>query len=258
MPKLDQKVCLITGAANGIGKAIAKQFAREGAILCLEDIDESHLREVQAEVKTISGQDCLLSVGDATKLSFIAETIDKVDRTFGRLDVLVNDVGGSLNHSIHLLDLTEAQWDQLLDLNVKTTFFHSQYAIRLMLRAGKGVIVNLASQAGRRGNEHSRPHYSASKSAIMGLTRHMAREFGPQGIRVNASAPGHCISSDRLRAMWEERERQGTAAALVQAVALRRVSSVEEQAKVIVFLASDDSSYITGTTVDVGGGITCV
>jgi NAD(P)-dependent dehydrogenase (short-subunit alcohol dehydrogenase family) len=84
----------------------------------------------------------------------------------------------------------------------------------------------------------------------MGLTRYMAREFGPQGIRANASVPFHCIISDRLRAMWEKRER-----GLVQAVALRRVSTVEEQAKVIVFLASDDSSYITGTTIDVGGGI---
>jgi len=258
MLRLDQKVSLITGAANGIGRAIAKEFAREGALLCLEDIEEPGLLALQAELKAIGGHEPLISVGDATKLATVAATIEKIDRTFGRLDILVNNVGGSLNHSVHLLELSEAQWDQVLDLNVKTTFFHSQRAIPLMLRGGKGVIVNLGSQAGRRGNEASRPHYSASKSAVMGLTRHMAREFGPKGIRVNATAPGHCMSSERIRRMWEERERQGIAAGLVEAVALRRVSTAEEQAKVVVFLASDDASFITGATLDVSGGIVCI
>ncbi len=258
MARLDGKVCLVTGAANGIGRAIARDFAQEGALLCLTDIDEKGLHDLQAEMKAIGGIEPHIWAGNACDTGSISKNIEDIDRVFGRLDVLVNNVGGSMNHSIHLLELSEEQWDQVVDLNVKTTFFYSQHALRLMLRAGNGAIVNIASQAGRRGNEASRPHYSASKSAVLGLTKHMAREFGPSGIRVNATAPGHCMSSDRIRLMWEERERQGIAAGLVQAVALRRVSTPEEQAKVVTFLASDESSFMTGATIDVSGGIVCL
>lgn len=172
--QLDNKVCLITGAANGIGKAIAKEFAQQGALLCLSDIDGQGLRSLQAELKAINGKDSYISAGDATNIDVISRTIQEIDSLFGRLDVLVNNVGGSLNHSIHLLEVSEEQWDQIIDLNVKTTMFYSQHAIRVMLRGGKGAIVNIASQAGRRGNEASRPHYSASKAAVLALTRHMA------------------------------------------------------------------------------------
>ena len=256
--RLRGKIAFITGAANGIGKAIAMAFVQEGAVPCLNDIDEPGLHKLGEEIAGYGQKDFLLLHGDITKLSKITELFGKIGEKYGRLDVLVNNAGGSMNHSIHLLEISEAQWDQVLNINLKDTFFCSQEGIKLMLKNNGGCIVNVASLAGRRGGAHSRPHYSASKAAVLGLTRHMAREFGQFGIRINAVAPGHCISSERLEKMWEMRRQAGTAEKLISEVALKRVSTAEEQAKVVVFLASDEASYITGATIDVNGGFICI
>lgn len=256
--KLQGKIAAITGAANGIGRAIALAFAGEGAVLGLNDIDIQGLEKVREEISGGGESEVLLLPGDITRHSAVTEIFSKVAGKYGRLDILVNNAGGSMNHSTHLLEITEEQWDQVIGLNLKATFMCSQEGIKLMLRNSGGCIVNIASLAGRRGNEHSRPHYSAAKSGVLGLTRHMAREFGPSGIRVNAVAPGHCLSSDRIKQMWEMRRRAGVADKLIEAVALRRVSTAEEQARVVVFLASDEAGFISGATIDVNGGMVCI
>ena len=253
---LQNKICIVTGAASGIGQAIAVDMAREGGRIIVCDINTEGLQETS---KTILGEGGIVRsrTCNITSQTEIAEMVDETIAAFGVIDVLVNCAGGSTD-SCHLLDITEEMYDRTVNLNLKSVFLTMKAVIPHMLNNKGGVILNVASQAGRRGNEATRPHYTAAKAGVLGLTRHAAKEFGPFGIRINAVAPGRCLTGERNRQIWKEREVLGTAAGILESVALRRLSTPEEQAKVITFLCSDGASFITGATLDVNGGETCI
>jgi NAD(P)-dependent dehydrogenase (short-subunit alcohol dehydrogenase family) len=248
--RLKNRVALVTGSAKGIGRAIAVALANEGAQVVVNDIDEAAIAKTVAEIEAKSNATMGIK-GDVTSATDVASMVNRIKERFGRIDILVNNAGGSMNHSVHLLELSEEMWDNVVDLNLKSTFLVSKAVLPIMIQQGSGNIVNISSLAGRYGNETARPHYSAAKAGVLGLTRHMAREFGPQGIRVNAVCPGYCFSGDRIAEVWAKRPNKDQ---MIATVALRRVSTPDEQADVVVFLASDESRYVTGATIDVAGG----
>ena len=248
------KVALVTGSGSGIGRAIAAQLGREGASVVLNDIDQALLDEALAQLRA-EGVQAIAVQADVTSAESVERMVRRARDEFGRIDVLVNNAGGSMNHPIHLLELTVEMWDKVMDLNLKSAFVVSRAVLPGMIEQGRGAIVNVSSMDGRIGHESGRPHYSAAKAGMLGLTRHMAREFGPNGVRVNAVTPGYCFSGERIRRLWEMRPNRDE---LIGDVALRRVSTPEEQAEVVAFLASDQASFVTGATVDVNGGLFCL
>ncbi len=253
---LERKVCLISGAASGIGQATAVEIAKEGGRVVGCDINSTGLKKtcdiICRKGGVMHSMEC-----DITNQGQVNAMVESVIAEFGTIDVVVNCAGGSVD-SLSLLDITEEMFDWAVTLNLKSVFLMMKATLPHMVARKSGVIVNVASQAGRRGSEFTRPHYSAAKAGVLGLTRHAAKEFGPYGIRVNAIAPGRCATSKRNKQIWREREEDGSAATILENVALRRVSDPQEQAKSICFLCSDAASFISGATLDVNGGETCI
>ncbi|MFH1008981.1 MAG: SDR family oxidoreductase, partial [Candidatus Latescibacterota bacterium] len=203
--RVQDRVALITGAAKGIGKATAVALATEGAKIVLSDIDGDALDRTLAEFLE-RGTEAIAVRADVTNSREIAEMVKQSRDRFGRIDILVNNAGGAIpKDSIHLLELTEEQWDWCVQLNLKSVFLVSREVLPLMIQQGKGNIVNISSMAARYGIEKNFANYTAAKAGVLGLTRHMAREFGPQGIRVNVICPGHCLSGDRTAQIWAKR-----------------------------------------------------
>jgi len=247
MDRLKNKIAIVTGGGAGIGKAIVKSFVREGARVIALDIDEKALKSLSEE---LDEKLCIPLKCDVTKSIQINEVINGAWDKFGNVDILVNCAGGSMGHSIHLLDITEEMWDKVVEFNLKSVFLFSQAFIRKHReRDTKGVIVNISSQGGIQPNESQRPHYGAAKAGIIGLSKHMSKEFGPYGFRINVVAPGYCMN-ERTKKLWEERDTD----AILRNVALRRISNTDEQAAAVLFLCSDEASYIAGETLNVCGG----
>lgn len=248
------KVVVITGAAGGLGRALAKDFAAAGATLALLDKDASGLAEAveavaQGERKAYS------AVVDMGRPADVRMAIDQLAAALGQVDVLINNA--AVCHSKSMWDLTEADWDEVLDVNVKGLFFAMQSAARHM-PAG-GVILNIASVAGRLG----RPtllHYAASKAAVISITRSAAVEFATRGVRVNAIAPGMIDTAmlHQLQQSWKTREdgeRSPSAQPSSSSTLLGRPAQASEISATALFLTSEGASYITGQTLNACGGI---
>jgi NAD(P)-dependent dehydrogenase (short-subunit alcohol dehydrogenase family) len=246
MGRLDGKVALITGAQQGIGRGMALAFARDGADVGINYLDDPKAAErVAAEVRK-AGRRATLVAGDVSSVKQIDEMVRQVVQTLGGLDVLVNNAG--VYPRVAMLEMREEDWDLLLDVNLKGTFFCAQAAARAMVAAKRrGAIINLASRAIQgavRG-----VHYSASKGGVVAMTRAMALELAPHGIRVNAVAPG---LTDTAQPRYGHSEEE--LAIMARAVPLGRMAQPDDIASVAVFLASDEARYITGQTVHVNGG----
>ena len=256
MDRFEGKSALVTGASGGIGSAIVLRFLQEGCKVLATDINEETLKKLQAEMDEKFPGKCFTMICNVTKKSEAEKAMARGWELFGTLDKLVNVAGGSLpGCPTHLLEVTEERWDMIMDLNAKSTFFFGQEFIRMHKEHGTtGDIVNFASQAGIVPNEYARPHYAAAKGAVVSLTRHMSKEFAPQGFRVNAIAPGYCASGERIRQLWKIRDEQGVSEKMLWNVAMHRLAEPSEEAAAVAFLASDDASYITGEILNVCGG----
>ncbi len=251
MTRLDGRIALVTGSAHGIGRAVARGLAQQGADLAVVDIDAKALTSVEAEVRDC-GRRVMASAADVTHAGEVQAIVDRVLGEFGRLDILINNVGGSRGpRSIEAT--TEEDFDEVVRLNLKSTFLCTRAAIPSMKRQGGGRIINVASVAAKVGSVTGSPSYSAAKAGVLGFTRHAAIELAPFHITVNAVAPG-VTQTDRMTsrlAGWSEEERQG----LISRIPLGRLATVDEVAAAIVFLCQEEAGYITGATVDVNGGI---
>ena len=246
MKRLDNKVSLITGAAQGIGLATALKFAREGAIVIVCDVKQAAVDEAVAQCQA-EGATARGFVMDVTQREMVDAVVASVLAEFGRIDVLVNNAG--ITQDARLQKMTLEQFDRVIDVNLRGVFHCSQVVADAMVKQGSGVILNASSVVGIYGN-FGQTNYAASKFGVIGFTKTWSRELGPKGIRVNAVAPGFVATPilstipDKVIAEMEHR------------VPLRRLGQPEEIANVYAFLASDEASYINGTVIEVAGGMT--
>ncbi len=255
--RLIGKAAIVTGAGRGIGHAMALRLAQEGADVAIVDINQESAEETAHEIRALNRRSLALSV-DLSRIDLIAAMIDEVVAGFGRLDIIINNAGRV--EIKPFLDVTEKEWDQTIDLNLKGTYFCIQAAARQMIKQGAGGrIINMSSVSGRHGRADSSA-YAASKMGIISVTQSAALALAKYNILVNAICPGIVptpmwdqIDDDRARLFGYEK---GTArAALVETVPLKRAAEAEEIAATAAFLASDDSSFITGQAINVDGGM---
>lgn len=246
MGLLEGKTALITGAAKGIGKAIALKFAEEGADiaftdLVINDVAEQTIRELEA-----FGHKVRAYASNAADFDQTHGTVEEILKEFGRIDILVNNAG--ITKDGLMLRMEESQWDAVINVNLKSAFNFTHAVIPVMSRQRGGSIINMSSVVGVAGNA-GQCNYSASKAGLIGLAKSTAKEMGPRGIRANAIAPGFIIS-DMTNAMPEDvRE------AWVKTIPMRRGGTLEEVAKVALFLASDLSSYVSGQVIHCCGAM---
>jgi NAD(P)-dependent dehydrogenase (short-subunit alcohol dehydrogenase family) len=252
--RFQDKVALITAAANGIGRATADIMAREGAVVVAVDNHQERLDKMVAEIGAAGGR-AHGKLCDALDEAEVDPLIASVQREFGRIDILVNAVGGSTviaKPNAIIDELSFADWQKLIDFNLSGTFLFTHTVVPVMKSQLGGKIVNLASIAGRGLSASSSGAYAAAKGGIIAFTRKLAFELGPFGININAIAPSLTLT-ERIRPHWERRS-QEMQAAEIDRTPLRRVAEASDQAKVICFLASSDADFVTGVTIDVTGG----
>ena len=249
MTRLAGKSAVVTGAANGIGRATALEFAAEGARLVATDIDADGLDRLRAELET-AGADCAIVVGDVSNDADAKRMIDAAVEHYGRLDILVANAGVIPLGSI--IESTAEDWDRVMSIDGRGMFLTCKYAIEAMLATGGGAIVCLSSISGMAGQARQST-YGPAKFAASGLTMHLAVEWADKGIRVIAVAPG-TIRTEAVRRLPE----QPGGAAYIDEIRknhpMGRLGEPEEVAKAIAFLASDDASFITGAILSVDGG----
>lgn len=253
---LEGRVGVITGAGRGIGAGIANRFAEAGADMVLTDLDGDAVGGVAAELSEKWGRRVEARVSDATSEDDITELARSVAEDFGRLDIWVNNAGAY--PTTELLDMTGEEWDKVVDLNLRGTFIGSREAGRRMIEAGNGgVIINLASVSGYKGLSPGLAHYTSSKHAVLGLSKSLALELGPEGIRVIALSPT-LIATQGVADSREEHEDSGLAEvqdALAEMSPLRRVGVPDDVARCALFAASDLSMLVTGSDVLVDSGL---
>ncbi len=240
------KVAIITGASRGIGKAIAEKFAQEGATIIFTYRSSVERAKAFEEEFTSKGYKIKGFQSDAGSFEQTNELISNVIKEFGKIDILVNNAG--ITRDTLLLRMTEEQWDQVLETNLKSVFNLTKQIARPMMKQRSGSIINLTSIVGMKG-QAGQANYAASKAGIIGFTKSVADELGSRGIRCNAIAPGF-IETEMTAELPEE-----TQQSYFQQIPMKRFGLPEEVANAALFLASDMSSYISGQTISVCGGL---
>ncbi|MBM4332463.1 MAG: SDR family oxidoreductase [Deltaproteobacteria bacterium] len=252
MQRLWNRNAIVTGAGQGLGLAIAKALFREGARVLMMDVNEKTVIAAAKEIDP-KGERAVGRKGDVSKLTEVQALVKEVKTLWGTVDILVNNAGGSL-HTPHVLaEIQEKDWNLVVDVNLKGTFLCCQAVIPEMAKQGKGVIVNMSALAGHWRASLAGVQYVAAKAGVEGLTRQLAYDWGKSGIRVNAIAPTVTLTGDRIQGLWDAKSEEEKRK-VISDIPLGRLGTPEEVASVVVFLASDESSFITGITIDVNGG----
>ena len=239
------RVALITGASRGIGRSIAMALAAGGAKIVAVDIDQQATDAFVAELKT-GGTEAVGIQGNVTRPADVEQMVQSAKEAFGRIDILVNNAG--ITRDALLLRMKDEDWDAVLDVNLKGAFLCTRSVAKLMSKQRSGRIINIASVVGQMGNA-GQANYCASKAGLMGLTRSNARELAKRNVTVNAVAPGF-IATDMTDALPENVRQE-----LAAQIPLERLGSAEDIAHAVMFLASDQSGYITGQVLGVNGGM---
>ena len=245
MKRLEGKVAIITGGAKGIGFATAKKFAQEGAITVIVDIDENALKLAKIELKKYG--EVVTKVLNITDRDAVEKIFSEVADEFGRIDSLVNNAGIISDNQLERM--TYDQFDKVIDINLKGTFNCAKAVMPYMVKQGSGSITNASSIVGVYGN-YGQTNYSASKWGVIGMMKCWAREYGKNGVRSNAVAPGF-VDTPILAPIPEKVMEK-----LIKGIPMRRLGKDEEIANVYAFLASDEAGYINGAVIEVSGGKT--
>ncbi|HEY5542581.1 MAG TPA: SDR family NAD(P)-dependent oxidoreductase [Candidatus Binatia bacterium] len=244
MGTIENKVAIVTGGGGGIGSAVVRRFAREGAKIIIADIDGESAQAVGAELSA-QRVDAVPIVTDVTKKQSVDDMVRAALERWSRIDILVNVAGGA--ERIAVVDMTAAQWDDVVDMNLKSVFLCSQATLPAMLKQKYGKIVNISSIYGFTGNA-TRSSYAAAKAGVAAFTKSLALEVVNDGINVNAVAPGR-VTTPRVRNRYSD---EAWAAAVAQ-IPMGRAGTPEEIASAVLFLAGDENKYITGQTIHVNG-----
>jgi len=240
------KVALVTGGAGGIGRATAELLASEGAHVAIADLNLSGAEDVVSGIESRGGQALPLAV-DISQPDQIGPMFDAVLARFGRIDILHNNAGIFTKTAVDEIEVNG--WDRLMGVNLRGSFLVAQHALRIMKEQGGGRIINMGSMAGQVGGVVAGADYAASKAAMASLTKSMAKWGGPYGILVNTLCPG--VIDTAMPAQFPP----DRLAAMIESTPLRRMGTADEVAKVVLFLASDLSSFVTGTHIDINGGL---
>jgi 3-oxoacyl-[acyl-carrier protein] reductase len=239
------RVTIVTGASQGIGETIAREFAAQGAAVVLVDIQKDKLEAVAAAIAAEGGR-AVVHPADVSKSDQAQAVAEAVIKEFGKIDHLINNAG--ITRDNLLMRMKEEEWDAVLAVNLKGIFNFTKAAVRSMLSARSGRIVNLSSVAGAMGNA-GQTNYSASKAGVIGFTKALAREVGSRGVTVNAVAPGYIVTP--MTAGLSDANKQ----AFLAAIPLQRFGEPVDVARAVRFLCSDDAAYITGQVIHVNGGL---
>jgi len=250
--RLYDKNAIVTGGARGMGFAIAKALFQEGARVAVLDVDEKGAAEAAKQLDEKQTRVIGRKI-DVTKSSDVRPFVQEMKRLWGSVDILVNNAGGALNTPYVLEEIQEKDWNLVVDVNLKGAFLCCQAVIPEMVKQRGGVIVNISALAGHWRASLAGVQYTAAKAGVEGLTRQLAYDWGKAGIRVNAVAPTVTMTGDRIQYLWDNKSEEEKKKVLSN-IPLGRLGTPEEVASVVVFLASDESSYITGITIDVSGG----
>ncbi len=245
MNSLENKTALVTGAARGIGQAIALQLAADGADLALCDVKAEWLEETAAKVKAL-GRRAEVYAMDVSVGAAVGEAVTQVAADFGRIDILVNNAG--ITRDTLLIRMSEEDWDAVLDINLKGAFLVTKAVAKIMMKQRSGSIVNIASVVGVMGNP-GQVNYSASKGGLIAMTRTLAKELGSRNVRINAVAPGF------IRTAMTDKLPEAAKEAMLRNVPLGRPGEPEDVARAVAFLAGDQSAYVSGQTLPVCGGM---
>ncbi len=246
MGVLDQHVALVTGAARGIGHAIARRLAADGAHVVAVDLDADSVANTVEAIAAQGVGSCEAGACDVSSRDAVAETVKDVHTRLGRLDIVVNNAGITADQLV--IRMKPADWERVVRVNLDGVFFVSQAAAKVMLRQKSGRIVNITSVVGMMGNP-GQVNYAATKAGVIGLTKSLARELGSRNVTVNAVAPG--FIETEMTANLDEAQRE----ALLQTVAIPRLGRPADVAEAVAFLAGPGGSYITGTVINVSGGL---
>jgi len=251
MGRLEGKVALISGGAKGMGEIEARMFAEEGASLVIADILDDRGENLASEISEISSSGgCVYVHLDVRNMSEWNTVVETAIKTFGKLDILVNNAG--VTSRMMLLDTPEEDWDRVLDINSKGTFLGIKATVPAMRESGEGSIVNISSQMGLVGGDFSSPQYQASKGAVRLLTKSVAVQYAAENIRCNSVHPAP-IETDMTAGMRADKEKF---ADMIRRIPMGRYGKPEEVAYAVIYLASDESSFVTGSEVVVDGGWT--
>lgn len=241
--QLEGEIALVTGASRGIGKAIAEQLASQGATVIGTATTDNGAASIDSYLSTSGGKGLSLDVTDA---DFVAAVIKQITAEFGDISILVNNAG--ITRDNLLMMMKDDQWDDIIQTNLSSIYRLSKAVLRKMMKARKGRIINIASVVGSTGNP-GQTNYSAAKAGMLGFTKSLAREIGSRNITVNAVAPGF-IDTDMTRELPDEQRE-----ALISQIPLNRLGDPQDIANAVAFLAAPQSSYITGETLHVNGGM---
>jgi 3-oxoacyl-[acyl-carrier protein] reductase len=239
------KVAIITGAAQGMGRRTAADMAAEGAKVVVSDVLPEPLEAARKEIVSAGGE-CIAAVCDVSRRKQVDDMIRTTVDSFGTVDILVNNAGLLLTGAIE--ELTDDIIDSTLDINVKGVLYAIRAVVPIMKAKRYGRIVNVASITGKNGDNTTFPVYGASKGAVITLTRSMARALGPFGVTVNAIAP-HAVMTTMM-SYWDDEKKKS----ISDRIPVRRLGTVEDMSHLMMFLASDESSFITGETININGG----
>ena len=252
MRRFENRSALITAAGSGLGRAMAFRLAQEGAVVTIWDRDADALAEAEQEARD-AGLDVTGMALDMTDAAAIDAAVARMLDASGQIDILVNNIGGSLHTPFRFLEQSEEDWDRVMSVNVTACVRTTRAVLPHMVAAGYGRVINMGSKAGRFGSLFAGANYTASKGAMQAFTLQIAQEFGPAGITCNTLCPG-AILTPRVERLLSERQSEDERAKVLQSIPVRRHGTVEDIAAAVAYLASEEAGFVNGASLDINGG----